>query len=187
MKIIPAVIDPTMHPPVDRAGRVRPTPADTEVARAEGAAQVSVSPSARAAAALAASGHYRQSGAAQVVEEIVGSGEPNAEFKEAVVGLLVGMMDQTDGAQAEAEQRAAEAEAEARAEALAKGDSPQAAAGDEGAPPVATALDLELDIGFREATRQGRAPDAAPADSGPAPSRTDSGPVPPKASSADPA
>ena len=160
MKIIPAVIDPSMHPQVDRAGRVRAAPANTEVARAEGAAQVSVSPSARAAAALAASGRYRQAGAAQVVEEIVGSGEPNAEFREAVVGLLVGMMDRNDEAPGEAEIQAAEAKARAedlsrRAEAQLQGES-AAPAEAESDPPVATALELELGIGFREANRQSR-------------------------------
>ena len=57
------------------------------------------------AAAMAAAGHYGRTGDEAVVEEIVGTGDPNAEFREQVFGLLVGMISRSRESEASARER----------------------------------------------------------------------------------
>ena len=124
MKIIPPVEVPT--PVVPERTRVASAAAATESARVVSTpTQVDVSPSARVAAAMAAAGHYGRTGDEAVVEEIVGTGDPNAEFREQVFGLLVGMISRSRESEVSAREReeAMEASQQESAERVARAEA----------------------------------------------------------------
>jgi hypothetical protein len=191
MKVIPPGIDASMVQPREPTRRVPgsdATPGAT--AAAEPVTQVAVSPAARAAAALAATGGYPRSGEAAVVEKIVGTGAPNADFKEQVVGLLVDMMGRTRlqqlerarGREAAADEQEQErAERARRAEAAVGGadgaTTPDGSTASVAPQPSAAGPDgAEPPPGGRPA-RAGAAPSAAPPGPPPAPA-SDSAPAP---------
>lgn len=162
MKVIPPGVDASMVQPRDPARRVGVSPDKVRAASApEPVTQVAVSPSARAAAALSAAGRYSRTGEAAVVEKIVGTGDPNAEFKEQVVGLLVDMLGRTRQQQ----QQAAAREEAAREQQADKAENARRAEEAVGAPAVSTAppaadrsaalpdgVELSLSIGFEPST-----------------------------------
>ena len=136
MKVIPPGIDASMVQPRDPARWVQES--EKKVGRSAAPApvtHVAVSPAARAAAALSAAGRYPRSGEAAVVEKIVGRGDPNAEFKEQVVGLLVDMMGRTRQQQDRARAR----EAAAREQQHEQAENARRAEAAVGAPAVAAA------------------------------------------------
>jgi hypothetical protein len=127
MQISGATLDMTAVRPVDSASRAQA--AEQRAAEAPDTADVvNISPMAHARARLARAGHSEYVGFAEPVRQVVGEGDPNAELKARVLGLIVGVMvehriaarraqaqhaarDAALDAQLEAARREAEAEA----------------------------------------------------------------------------